>query len=274
MTTPKWGKAEGLRRALVWSGRRLDALAALAAGFGTALAGALGLIKGETLTTATLGVLTVVALALLLERSLPLNTQRDLREARSEIQSVRATLAAGASPYYVMKDESVWDIRDRGASSTAVRTRLLHFNQDETRTVLDWLSGDGSSETSYDRGLSIRDFQHDGRKYKLVFLDRFYNHGDTLSFVTRRTATDSFPGNTERVAIEAVNKVDLLRLKVIWPEDRPPTGVWLRRTNAGGERVEKTDVTSSVRTEKGRGCYATEVQEPERGGRTTIEWDW
>jgi hypothetical protein len=175
--------------------------------------------------------------------------------------------------YHVLEDESCWDITDRGSKSTVERRKQLRFTQNEVITLLDWALGDGTGTTTYSCGRPVEDFKLDNKRFRLILLERFYGRGDELEFVLKRSGKDKFPNTTERIGIEATTVIAILKMSVRWPTDRAPRTVRLRKKNAAGQYDTK-DVTTDVKTEGGRKHYELELPEPERGGETTIEWDW
>jgi hypothetical protein len=174
----------------------------------------------------------------------------------------------------VLEDENRWDLTDRGKKSTATRTKKLRFMEDRVITLLDWAAGDGRGSSTYSCGTPVRDFKLDGRHYRLLLLERFYNRGDELDFCIRRRGEDRFPNTTERVRVEAAHIISVLKMTVRWPADRPPKAVRLRKTTAAG-RFSTTTVSGAVTdTPDGRREYTTTITDPELGGETAIEWDW
>jgi len=267
-----WAKAP-----LLWLGSRahsaLALVAAIVAVVGTELE---WFTSTKDLTAVTLGVLTVVALALLIERGLPLSIQKDLRNLGDSVGQARGDIAAlhTGSAYHVLEDKSAWEIEKRGEISKVVRTKKLRFAQDGVITLLDYAGGDGTGRSEYSRGTPVKDFKLDGRDFRLLLLERFYNRGDELDFEVRRTAKDRFPRATERVRIEARHVIFVLRLSVRWSSERLPTAVRLRTRTPTGQTTT-TIVTGEVKTDSA-GCkeYSVAVNEPELGGETAIEWDW
>jgi hypothetical protein len=64
-----------------------------------------------------------------------------------------------------------------------------------------------------------------------------------------------------------------MRLTVMWPATRPPRAVRLSIVTAA--KVPSTkDVTGEITMRDGRPVYVVDLDEPEKGGTTTIEWDW
>jgi hypothetical protein len=273
---PNWGKLEWLKSGLIWAGRRLHSILALVAAVVAVVGTEAGWFEGtKELAVVTLGVLTVVALALLIERGLPLSIRDELREMRGVLDRTRGdvgTLQTG-SAYHVLRDESEWDITSGGDESQTKRTRLLRFTQDQVITLLDWARGDGTGNSTYSCGEPLKDFKLDGRHYRLLLLERFYNRGDELEFTVRRTSKGMFPKKTDRVTIEALHVISVLKMTVRWPVERPPTAVRFRKTSAAGTHQTEA-VTDAVRLRDGRREYSVTAHAPELGSLTVVEWDW
>jgi membrane protein implicated in regulation of membrane protease activity len=274
-TAKGWGKVDWLRRGLLWAADRIDPLAALVGGLAAAIVGTVGAAKGDTLATATLAVLTVVALSLLRERSSRISLRSHLDDVLEQVGDTRLAVKAieSARSYHVMLDETTWDLQGRGEVAYATRRKRLRFVQDEVITVVDWFQGDGKSDIEYPLGKPVHSFKADGRACTLIALDRFYGRGEELDFLVKRTARDAFPGNPDRAAVVTLDQVSVLRMTVKWSVERPPTAVRLRRMRADGV-VQVQNVTDQLTCLSERSVYTVTVDEPERGGRTSIEWDW
>jgi len=262
------------REALAWVGDRLDPLAALVAGFAAVVAGLFGLIHGDELTTATLGVLVVVAFSLVHERTLRLNASRRIDEVLGAVGKTHdavKVLDIGA-PYHVVISESTWDISEDG-SARVVRWKKVRFAQDDVIAVVDWYTGDGTiGAPTYKPGKAVHPFVSDGRTCMLVALDRPYARDEERDLIIERTVEGAFPKNPDRVWTMVLDSTSLLRMVVRWPATRPPTAVRLHR-RSDLDRGKPTTV-HPVMSDDGRLEFTAEIQEPERGERMGIEWDW
>jgi hypothetical protein len=270
-----WGKFEWLKNALEWTGGHLDPLAALLAGAVAALAGLFGLLEGDALTTATLGVLVVVAFSLVRERTLRLNASMRISETLAESIRTRedVKLLDSGHPYHVVVSESTWDLRDDG-SVRVIRWKKLRFAQNDVIAVVDWATGDGTpTQTKYKPGRLVHTFAVDGRNSTLVALDRPYARDEEQDLLIERTREQAFLKSPDRVWVFCLDPTSLMRITVRWPTSRPPSAVrFLRRSDSDSGRPV---VVQPVRSEEdGRLEFTAEIPEPVRGERMCIEWDW
>lgn len=269
-----WGKFEWLKTALEWAGGHLDPLAALLAGAVAALAGLFGWLEGDALTTATLGVLVVVAFSLVRERTLRLNASKRIDEALSEVLRTRedVKLLDSGHPYHVVVSESTWDLRDDG-SARVIRWKKLRFAQNDVIAVVDWASGDGATtQTTYQPGKVVHSFVVDGRNSTLVALDRPYARDEEQDLLIERTRRDAFLKDPDRVWVFCIDPTSLMRITVRWPTARPPRAIrFLRRSDS---ELGRPVVVQPIKGEDGRLEFTAEIPEPVRGERMCIEWDW
>jgi hypothetical protein len=269
-----WGKLEWLKGTLEWIGGHLDPLAALLAGGVAALAGLFGWLEGDALTTATLGVLVVVALSLVRERTLRLTASRRIDEVLSETARTRedVKLLDTGHPYHVVASESIWDIAADG-SSHVVRWKRLRFAQNDVIAIVDWSTGDGTpTNTTYKPGKPVHEFVVDGRHSTLVALDRPYARDEEQDLLIERSREGVFVKSPDRVWVVCLDPTSLMKVTVRWPVTRPPKAVrFIRRS----DREPGRPVTvQPVKADDGRLEFTAEVTEPERGERICIEWDW
>lgn len=265
-----------LKQVGAWALEVADPLVAVLAGLGLAIAGLAGWIEEDTLTATTLFVLSVVALSLLRERWLRVraNTKIDALAHQQEETTAAVNAIGSGNPYSVLLHETTWDIIESdGSQVSATRVKSIRFDQNRVFSFYDFSDGDGTKETEYLPGKAVDSFLAEGRMYTLVSLGRVYYRGEHLTLTAKRTITDGFKKDHEAVGVLVQDATERLRLIVKWPADRPPTAVRLgRATPARDWRNE--DVLDKVETKDGRSTYEVEIENPERGSTTTIEWEW
>jgi hypothetical protein len=265
-----------LTRGAKWVLGRLDAIAALLTGGAAAVFAAKGDLKGQDLAAVTLTVLTVVALSLVVERGLRLKASNGIEEVLDELHKTRDAVRVleSGSPYHVVESDSTWDIQDDG-STKLVRRKRLRFAQDDVVTVLDWLKADGKIKDIKYRplpGNRIHTYDSDGREHTLVALDRPYAREEELDFFVERTIEQCFVKTPDRTTVHALESTSLIRMTVRWPIGRPPRAVrFYRRTDA--ER-RKPVVPPVIQGQDGRMEVTIDAQDPGRGERICLEWDW
>jgi hypothetical protein len=272
-------------RALLWIGRRLDTVAALVGGvIAIILVATGGAESPKDLASITLGVLTVVAFSLVVERSLRFKSTDEIAEVRDQLGEIRKEVEMthqtllvmdSGTPYQVVESDTTWDIKDDG-SVFVKRRKRLRFSQEDVVTVVDWVKGDGTvDEIKYRpsaEGSPIHTYVNDGRKFSLIALDRPYRREEELDFVTERTVKDCFVKTPDRTIVVPLEATSVVKMRVVWPPAHPPRAVrHFRRTDT--EREKPSTIQTTPR-EDGRTEAVIEAQRPTLGERVCIEWDW
>lgn len=266
---------EELWRSVKWVGGRLDTIAALVGGITAAVLAWAGHLDPEELGTAVLTLLAVVALSMVVERSLRLKASRGIDEVKDDLKKTRESVRAleVGSPYYVTESDCLWEIDDDGGL-TSCRRKHLRFTQDEVVTVLDWMKNDGDSpKVKYrpEPGRRIHKYISDGRTHYLVALDRPYGREEELDFFIDRRIEGCFVKTPDRVTVVTYEPTSLVKMTVRWPANRPPKAVrFFRRTDAERQRP----LAQTVKRRQGRAEVTVIAENPELGERLVIEWDW
>lgn len=266
-----WLKARG-----EWLAEYADPLLALLSGIAVGLAGVFGIIKGDALPATTLLVLSVVAFALLRERSQRMRAAKVMTEIEQRLAATNDSVRAlhSRSPYRVILDETLWDIKDDGRLTQFHRKRKIRLLQDDVLSLYDWGWSDGDEDDpDYTGATKVDSFQFEGRKYSLLSLRRFYPRNSIVDLGIRRTLHDALTAAQERINMHCLDPTDVQIVTVQWPPGRHPSSVRLNRMSANGDRaIENVDGRLGVIG--GRSELRIETREPERRSVTTIEWDW
>jgi hypothetical protein len=184
------------------------------------------------------------------------------------IESLRS-----AKPYRVLLHDNLWEMREPDGSVVHVRrVKHLRFEQNEVISLLDFVHGDGERTSEYSPGQVVHEFYDGIKRYSLIALDRIYSRHEEVDFVLTRTARDAFLARREEVGVVAEDVIDLLRMKILWHPERLPRSVNLIGIKPTGER---RPAQSCEIKRDGEDYYSViEVHQPERGGKTAVEWSW
>jgi len=267
-----------------------DLILAVSAAVIVCLLGSAGVLGGDVLTSATLGVLAALAGATVRERSDRVRSSRELRtltdevraEAVAAIQELRdlARISKSEKAWQVIDESTTWDLITTTEATVTVRRRI-RFLQSETAAVWEWFrSPQGAQLTAHSCrgalvGHALREWPilpgsflgDDSRSYRVISTAQIFRRGDLVDWTSERRVTDSFPMRTEGVTRTVMVPTEGTILKVIWPADYSPTGVWFVR---GDQRtVLKLDKGGD-----GRSFVVVPVTSPAVGDCMAIGWDW
>lgn len=228
------------------------------------------------LTTATLGLIAALAIAMAKDRvgraelaKTAASLATSLSEANTSIEALRSS-----APYQVHLSEHEWDLSaDGGATSTKIKT--LRFYQD-VFVIRNWSRADGVEEA--------RGYEFDGqpvqrfasitepgaeKTHDLVYLGKRCRRGDTGEFRVTRTLTASFKP-ADYVAVSVEEPVSLVRMTLRWPPGVLPVKVTheiLSKTNK-----TEADISRLVRAEGGRMRIEHEILQPEADVVHRLVW--
>ena len=253
-----------------------EPLIAAATAFVFGVLGVVGAVKGDALAGATLLVLAVVAGSLIGERNLRVRANRNVEGLGGKIEETTDAVNAiqSGNPYTVLSHETTWDIAEPDGSLVyATRAKDIRIDQNNVFALYDFYVGDGDREIEYSPGTPVSQFiGHGGKMYDLINLGRLYYRGERLTFTVKRTVRDGFMEDREAVAVDTRDPTERMHLKILWPANRPPTALRLGRGTPSHE-WKNEDVLKNVKTVDERPVYEVELT-PEKGGTTTIEWEW
>lgn len=250
---------------------------AFVAGIVLAILGLTGGITGDNLAGATLVILSLLAFSLLRERLLRIEANRNVENLGVRLDDTTDAVNAiqSGNPYSVLSHETTWDIVETdGSLVCATRVKEIRFDQNNVFALYDFSTGDGDRTVEYSPGKRVSTFSgHGGKVYDLIDLGRIYNRGERIEFKVTRTVRDGFLADRELVAVDTRDATERMTLKVLWPSDRPPTSLILGRGTPSHD-WKNEDVLADLEHEDGRPFYRVDIYSPEKGGSTTIEWEW
>jgi membrane protein implicated in regulation of membrane protease activity len=255
-----------------------DVLAVILAGVVLVVLSLSGLITSvPDLASAIMAVLAVVAVAILRDRVTRKKADAQLAEVHSDLAETRRSLNALklGRPYHVVLHDTTWDLVAKdGSLAYVTRIKKLVFDQPDVVALYDFVQGTGTREYDYTVGRVVdEELVVEGKKARLISLGRVYSRGDVLDFGLKRTTRNAFMGHREYVSVVTRDLTAKLRLAVKWPVGGGPKTVRLVTITADRESSTK-DVSGDVVMREGRHFYEYEVDEPEKGATTMIEWNW
>ncbi len=253
-----------------------EPLIAVTIAFVFGVLGIVGTVRGDALSGATLLVLAVVAGSLIVERNLRLGANHNIERLGGRIDETTDAVNSiqTGNPYTVLSHETTWDIAESDGSLVyATRVKDIRIDQNNVFALYDFHTGDGNRDIAYSPGKKVSQFLgHGGKMYDLINLGRLYYRGERLTFTVERTVRDGFVEDTEAVAVDTQDPTERMHLKILWPANRPPKALRLGRGTPSNE-WKNEDVLRNLKTDGERPVYEVELT-PEKGGTTTIEWEW
>ena len=249
--------------------------------------------KVEDLAPVILGVLVVIAVAMVIERERRIKEGKRLDRLKKDIERTLEgiEILRTPTPYHVILNESVYDIEANG-DANAARLKKLRFTQDDVIAIVDWWRGEGDPE-SVERLVGkakpiettppaaqrahlkatdvVHKYESRARKVGLVPLDRAYVRDEECDYVVDRRHKGLFPKNPDRAWIAVLESTTRVRMVVRWSE-RHPTEIRLIRElgTASGRPMKFTP----ERLDDGRSRFRIDIPEPQLGERIGVEWDW
>ncbi len=178
--------------------------------------------------------------------------------------------------YDVLRDESVWDIKEPAGETVLTRTRELRFLQDGVFAVRDyaWGTGDvGNSRDTYecDPGYPADFFDARGRQNVIISLRDSRQRGETETLVVTRRMRGMFPKDSEWITMEPLAPTDYLAFSILFPADRLPQAAWWNE-NSRPEHNRKRLTPEG--TGDGRQKVSVEIPKPALREAYTVWWDW
>lgn len=294
----KDGEGKPKRNPLVtivsWVETRGETATALAVAIAAAIYAGLGKVdKVEKLAPLLLGVLVVMALAMVIERERRIKESDRLDGMAKDIERTAEgiEILGTPTPYHVVRSESIWEIKGNGDAHTT-RLKRLRFTQDDVIAVVDWYRGEGTltnvdrlvgkakpvedtpvedQRTSLNATKVVHTFPSRGRELGLVPLDRAYVRDEECDYVVDRRTQALFPKNPDRAWISVLESTSLMRIVVRW-SDRHPTEIRLMRQH--GPSAGRPMKFPPERRDDGRTQFRINIPEPRLGETIGVEWDW
>jgi len=220
-------------------------------------------------SSAILAVLAVMAVALL----------RD-RQGRRDLDAIRRLVADANKdrPFDVVWQKNVWDIQDR-STAKIVTTSQIRFTRNDIATLEHWSGGAGrltryeakrrhSEEERWITAKKVHEFPIEGGTKAIFALDEDHCRGDMLEWCVERDSEEKFPGDRESVSLTGRTHADHSRvMKIIWPEDAPPSHVALRYQGRPARSLHP-------KSELGRCFVEEQISRLENGDKVEITWNW
>jgi hypothetical protein len=253
-----------------------EAFIAVASAVVLAVLGLAGWVTGDSLTAATLLVLSLVAAALIDERSFRVQVSREIGGIGNRLTEITGAVNAihSGDAYNVLLHEATWDLLEPdGSFASATQLKKIRIDQNKVFALYDLSDGGGEGETEYSPGEAVAEFMGEGRRYRLIALGRIYYRGERLDFTAKRTIREGFLTAQAAVTLEIRDATERARLKILWPEGRPPTALQLGRATPS-HQWKNDDVLVDLKVEDGRAVYEVEIFKPEKGDTLLIAWDW
>jgi hypothetical protein len=259
-----------------WFLKNWDTATALVIGVAFAVLGAVGGASDDLVRGATLAVLALIVAALIRLRSDRDSADGKLDRIDGTLTAVEADVAAQESgtPWRIINCELTWDMASRSFAQFT-KVRRMHFYRNDVMSLHDWFEADGTSANescSPGTFLAQPKFKIAGKEYSLISFSSFYKRGDEMTLEIKRELHNSFPAEqNENVNIAVREPTARAQLKVIWPDAKRPTKVWLQGTHMPNQDI---DLKLLGKEPDGRASYTYELRAPEMNEDMFIYWNW
>lgn len=177
--------------------------------------------------------------------------------------------------YEVLEHEATLELQDKNGKRALVRKRQrIRYLQNNIIAYQDQGWGDGEILINYRcTPGKVVDLYRPGQKtFLLISLRETKHRGDVDEFNIQWRFRNGFLRDTELWETEVSHKTKQLRIRVIFPESRPPQRVWvienLRR------RKRRLGEGSQSRMRDGRWLLVWETQKPRLNERYQLQWEW
>ena len=136
--------------------------------------------------------------------------------------------------YIVLSHESTLTLHDAlGQQATYEKSQHIRFTQDNVIAYQDMAWGDGDIFTEYQctPGKPVDQYK-EGHRYRiLISLRQTKNQGDETHIHIKRQIHEGFVRTREDFQTEINHHMQHLRLKIVFPPERPPRRVYLVEQN-------------------------------------------
>lgn len=177
--------------------------------------------------------------------------------------------------YEVLRFDSTLELQDaHGALAVLRRDQTVRFLQDGIVGLYDQAWGDGDLFADYRvrPGVVADRFRLGPRHITLISLREIKNRGDTLHLQIQRTIAHGWPAAEEWLETLVSHRTDRLRLRVVFPAERPPRRVWLVEERSGvGRELTGRHWTGD---EQGRTVISWQRRDPPVGDIYLLRWEW
>lgn len=267
------------KRILRYSWANLDALIIMVIATAVLLYTIVEEPKPELLQRTIVALLGVLAFALLRDR----RDRNELSHVWEHLESLDQFVGDVAQdvPYRVKHETNSWNI-ETSEHATFEKIQEICFTRNEVSTFDHWSSGRGGSVSSCKAfakysldapGWNPLDeplqFGHDNGDKYIFSLGATHDRGDELGWRIVAELANRFPAGRESVSIRFAAETHQPVMRVVWPEDKPPTHVELKVGDQPKRRLRPRKMDGSNR------LFVEERVVPTRiGDSATIEWLW
>ena len=182
---------------------------------------------------------------------------------------------ANEGMYEVLDYETTLELLDRkGKQASLEKREKVRYLQNHILAYQDQAWGDGESLIDYrcTPGEPVDRYKPGRKTYILISLREVKHRGDVNVFNIEWGIREGFIRDRELWETEIRHRTKRLKVKVIFPESRPPKKVSLvegmrQRTRALGENTK-------VRLPDGRWQVTWETRQPRLYERYSLQWEW
>ena len=177
--------------------------------------------------------------------------------------------------YEVLEYESTLELKDSKGKQALFRKReKVRYLQDNIIAYQDQAWGDGEILLNYrcTPGTPVDIYQPGRKTYVLVSLREVKNQGDIDEFNIEWGLANSFMRSKEIWETEVRHRTRQLKIRVIFPKERPPLRVSL--VEGTRPRIFSLDERDKTRLADGRWLISLVNENPKLHEIYTIRWEW
>lgn len=177
--------------------------------------------------------------------------------------------------YEVLEHEATLEIQDgRGQWAKVYKRQKVRYLQDNIVAFLDQAWGDGEILIDYHckPGVLVDRWRPGQKEYLLISLRQSKHRGDADDFEIEWKIRNGFRRKKELWETEIRHWTGWLKLQVIFPKTRPPTGVWL--VEKVKQRTRELEQEAYKPLPDGRWLLSWETKQPQLNERYQLQWEW
>jgi hypothetical protein len=177
--------------------------------------------------------------------------------------------------YEVLEYDSTLELHDKKGQIASFRKReLVRYRQNNIIAYQDHAWGDGDILSDYhcSPGAVVDLYRPGNKTFLLISLRETKQRGDVDEFNITWKLNGSFVREHELWETEVRHKTKQLKVKIIFPADRPPRRAWIEEHIRRCKRLLNPETTR--RLHDGRWQLSWRCDKPRLNERYQLHWEW
>jgi hypothetical protein len=199
-------------------------------------------------------------------------------QAMAEVWKLCRSLASGLSEeglYQVLEYDATLELLDKKGQRARFRKhQKVRYLQSQTIAFQDQAWGDGEILLNYRcaPGVPVDRYRPGQKTYILIALREVKRRGDVDEFNMEWGIRRGFVRSSELWETEVSHPTKTLKIRLIFPRDRPPLRVSILQ--GSNQRAQVLPDEAQVQLPDGRWLVAWQTDAPRRHERYILKWDW